>query len=240
MADTIGRPPTPQESGLVSAAAALAPEKTLARLDEFGKYLLGLASLAATLFTGFGIMTAESVSSSPWFLVPAFLFCVALGLAVSGITPRPGSVKLNDLNDVERHYTDLVITRGRFVWWAGLTFAAAIFTVPLGLFMAKGPALLGTDVGLRPTALLTHSDKLSLTGAVEAKGIPRGQCVRTRVTGPGGAVLLDDFTHPDGAGNAKVTLNVSPIQPGISSVSISSIEQPCSLPVTLSVTGTKP
>ena len=240
MADTIGRRPTPQESGLVSAAAALAPEKPLARLDEFGKYLLGLASLAATLFTGFGIMTADSVSSSPWFLVPAFLFCVALGLAVSGITPRPGSVKVNDLNDVQRHYTSLVTNRGRFVWWAGLTFAAAIFTVPLAFFMAKGPDLLETNVGLRPSAFLTQSDKLSLAGAVEVKGIQRGQCVRTRVTGPGAAVLLDDFTYPDVAGNAKITLNVSQIQSGISSVSISSTEEPCSLPVTLSVGGTTP
>ena len=92
MADTIGRRPTPQESGLVSAAAALAPEKTLARLDEFGKY----------------------------------------------------------------------------------------------------------------------------------------------------AVLLDDFTYADVAGNAKIALNVSQIQSGISSVSISSTEERCSLPVTLSVGGTTP
>ena len=133
--EVIGLPPTITDTLLATTASTLSPDKTLDRLDTFAQYLLGLGGTVSIFLTGFGVITPTAQSS--WVFMPMTLFCLSLGLAVTGMTPRQLVVNVNGLNAPQFCYNTHVQRRAAFVWLAGLLFAAGLFSIPVFVLLSK-------------------------------------------------------------------------------------------------------
>jgi outer membrane protein OmpA-like peptidoglycan-associated protein len=215
----VGRPATPDEIPRQDAANDLSPEKSVERLDKYGKYLLGTVSTVGTVLTGFGIFSpsASGTASNPWFLLPVGLACLSLAFATVAITPVFDEIKPAYEDTIREHYRKL-IRRGRFVTWAGWLFAgslgsaAVVVAVQAGLFAPLIPQVsltwARTDAGPE------------LTTSVKFEKVPRSAIIKTSIFGlppddPGKppTLLFDDISRPDFGGKVQVSSKLDHLGP---------------------------
>lgn len=239
----VGRPPTLSEKLYQDAAKTLGPAKTVERLDAFAKYLLGLATLAAALISGFGLLNAEAIASSFWLAVPMALFSASLGIAIWSITPALASLNLNVVSDVQGYYEKIITDRAIKLRVAGTLFALGIFTAPIAVSLTRTNTV---EPRIRTSAhLVQGKDGPSVATTVTAAALAPGTCIRTIVRGtmssntsppaPIATIVLDRVTVPDAKGSASVTLDATPIDARVTAVTVESVEEKCSPTTTLTV-----
>jgi len=213
MTDVIGRPPTESEKALRAALAHLTPTGSLDRLDAAAKYLIGIASTAGLVLTGFGAWPSGAQPlSSP--VGPVLLFSLSLAAAVIAILPWRASVNLSNLTDVQAMLERRIRVRSFFVGVSGLLFASGLVAAPIALTVTK-PETATTKVVLTATGGAT----VSLSGAARLTGIAPSSKVSVTVSGTlaqsGSAdqTLFETQATADAAGVVEVTIAVADIAP---------------------------
>jgi outer membrane protein OmpA-like peptidoglycan-associated protein len=206
-----GRPPSDDELFWLAQVDALAPQKSLERLDSYGKYLLGTVSAVGTALTGFGIFSsAHDVQQNRLILIPIGLACFSLALASMGITPRVDRVDRANPDSVRDYYTKLIKNRGRYITLAGWLFALSLGSAAVVLLLERGrPALFSPKISL---TWKRDDSKPELNLNVKFVDAPRTALVETRILAmdpktPGGTpiALFQDFSRPDSDGNVEVS-----------------------------------
>lgn len=215
--DITGLPPTEEDRFWLNAVSQDTPDKSLERVDAFGKYLFTSVATVGSLLTGFGIFKPETgaLLKNPLFLIPVALACLSLSLAMMGITPRPGEVDRQDPESIRDYYNRLIRRRGRFVFWAGVTFALSLASAAGAIFLAAGPPAIHPSISVK----LEKTDKGDrLTARIDYPQLAPSAIARTSITavpkpvpkqprGPASAVLFFESSRPDQSG--KVTISAA-------------------------------
>lgn len=204
----MGRPLTPEERIWLDALRDDTPSKSIERLDGYGKFLFGTVTTVGTLLAAFNIFGPENlVTRSRWLLLPVALSSLSLALATLGITPATESVNASDLESIRKYYNSLLRKRGRYISWAGITFALSLASVA-AVFLIAMPrsshfvSMTFSGVG----------DKVMLTARVEIGGQPAGSSVSTLILGFQSTqtnaqpiVIFEDKTQLDQSGDLKLS-----------------------------------
>ncbi|MGO9062462.1 MAG: OmpA family protein [Candidatus Binataceae bacterium] len=202
---------TLQEKFWLKQVDSLGPEKSVERLDSYGKYLLGTASAVGTILTGFGIFSSPgSVQRSRLLLIPIVLACVSLALAGMGITPRVERVNPANPDSIRDYYSSLIRNRGRCITFAGWLFALSLACAGVVLVWERGRV-----PPLSPKVTLTWTQgepKSDLNVNVKFENVPRSALIETKVFGtiPDSVKsvrvsLFQDFSRPDFDGKVEVS-----------------------------------
>ncbi len=109
----------------------VSPEKSLALLDDFAKWLFAAAALVGALGTSFGVSDANDLTGTGRWLFAYAVASVGVSLALAALARLPLPIRVNRYSDVSlaSHVTRLTKWRGR------LLFAGALFFA-LGLILA--------------------------------------------------------------------------------------------------------
>lgn len=205
-----GQPPTTQDQFWLDLIKGESPEKSLERLDSYGKYLLGAVSGVGTALTGFGIFGSGGSAALHHraILLPLVLGCLSLAAAVMGITPQVHRVKLQDVISIRNYYVGMILWRGRCITAAGWLFAASLASAGAVLVLGHSPRL-EPSVSMR---LVGAGDAATMSASVGFANLPEATVAKTEVLGylPGRALpdaLFTDISHGDSAGNLSVSVD---------------------------------
>jgi hypothetical protein len=140
-----------QLRGLVS------PEKGLALLDDFAKWLFVIAAAVGTLGASFGVSNANDLTGSGRTLFAWAVALVGFSLALAALARLPLPIRVNRYSDVSlsRNVSRLVQVRGILLIVAALLFATGL--VLAGLSPLLSDSKTPTRQHLRP-ALVQAQD----------------------------------------------------------------------------------
>lgn|GEM_PF-3025289 len=123
----VGQPATTRVENLEAAALALAPHRSLERIESTGRFLLGTVGVVGALITGFGVLDSSTIANHVGWLLPSLIAAAfAMGLALFAAIGTGDSVQVDDLEDVDRYYSSQIRQRGRLIRLAGLALAASL------------------------------------------------------------------------------------------------------------------
>lgn len=209
MPPIVGTPPTPQQKAAFAAAANLAPEKSLARIQELAKFVFSSVAVIGTLLTGLGLFTdLGKVLENSWAIgdvpLPVALAGISLFCASCAIWPKMSTVDLSRLDQVEAWYRRQILRRG--IW---MTLSLALFSAAI-LFAT----LTGVDVGEAPARPIVSgswkgpSKEATARVVASAEEVPDDWAMVTVVRGRehGGRwiTLFHDWARPSGSGELAV------------------------------------
>jgi hypothetical protein len=208
----VGKIPTIEDKFWIELANKTTPDKSIERLDTHAKYLFSTVSIVGTLLTGFGIFSSSgaNILRNPWFLLPVALACLSLALSMMGLTPKVDSLNRHDINSVRNYYNKLIIRRGRFIFWAGVTFSLSLLSVAVVLAYPLKPSPLTSAISV---TLADADGKTKLTGKIDLQDLPPSGIAETEIVGHKDAgknsqqtTLFKDISHADSSG--KMTISV--------------------------------
>lgn len=133
---TRGVPPSKSASVWSVAAAELTPDKSLARIQDHARWLVGSFGLVGSVMTGFGIAALSQLRPYLTFtLVGAALSVLGAALAGSALVIWPTRVAPGNLAEVSSWFTNRLKIRGLLVVSATVTFIMSLLVgiVPLVL-----------------------------------------------------------------------------------------------------------
>ncbi len=196
----------------LDAAAELAPDKSVARIEDNAKYLLGGVAVIGALLTGLGVFTSDRVAAHPVALLPTVaLTAASLAAAALALVPHGGGVSIDDVASIRRFYEGDIKARGRLVRAAGVLFGLSLLATSIPAIVistGKQPAPAGPYVA---ADLVRKGNRLTLAVQVRAVHLAPDAYVTTFVTiKPRGGYLLQDRETADASGavNASASLDV--------------------------------
>ncbi len=209
----VGRPPTPAQKAAFAAAANLAPEKSLLRIQELAKFVFSNVAVIGTLLAGLGLFTdLGGVLENSWKLPAPFedvpLPVAALGLSLFcaslAIWPKMSGVDPSLLSEVEGWYRQQIVRRGSWMILSLAFFSAAIlvatFTGAGNLDDPEKPTISASWTGLEKDA--------KVKVAIKVEKVPDEWALVTVVRGfgPDGkpVTILRDRTRPSADGELAV------------------------------------
>jgi hypothetical protein len=98
------------------------------RIDSFAKFLLGMYAVVGTTLGGAGLLTESSFDPAriQWIVLALAPMTLSFALAVVSITPKYKTFNPADLDSVSSHYTSILKSRGRAIFWSGIFFAVSL------------------------------------------------------------------------------------------------------------------
>lgn len=203
----VGEPVSPTDQMWLDAAAELTPDKSVARIEDNAKYLLGGVAIIGTLLTGLGVLTSDKVASHPVALMTTVvLTALSLAVAALALVPHGGDVSIEDVASVRRFYETDIKVRGRLVQAAGVLFGAAVLATSIPAIVI---GVTEHPVGPYVAAHFLHKgNKLSLTVHVHASHLAADGYVITKVSTKGGRHLIQDRATADASGSVNDSASV--------------------------------
>ena len=106
----------------------VSPEKSLALLDDFAKWLFAIAAVVGTLGTGFGVSSANDLTGSGKRMFAWAVAAVGVSLALAALARLPLGIRVNRYSDVSlaNHVSRVVRARGILLTAAALLFATGL------------------------------------------------------------------------------------------------------------------
>lgn len=106
----------------------MSPEKSLALLDDFAKWLFVIAAVVGTLGTSFGVSDANDLTGSGKRMFAYAVACVGVSLALAALARLPLPIRVNRYSDVSltTHVSRVVKVRGIVLFVAALLFALGV------------------------------------------------------------------------------------------------------------------
>lgn len=209
-----GRAPTPQEEQNINAAADLAPDKSLARINELAKFVFAQVAIVGTLLAGLGLFgnASDPLRQGPKLIgvpITIALVTLALLLGIGALFPRLTIVRLSDPSAIQQFYSRAIRNRGVLAILSLIAFAMAIISATIIAMVdavprAKMPAL---------SAQISGTGKSTkLTATVKIAGLADGSIARTSIIGarPKGTEvqLCKNVSRVDNSGKASVSCTV--------------------------------
>ena len=203
----VGRPPTPAQKAAFAAAANLAPEKSLLRIQELAKFVFSNVAVIGTLLAGLGLFTdLGGVLLAPFEDVPLPVAALGMSLfcASLAIWPKMSGVDPSLLSEVEGWYRRQIVRRGSWMILSLAFFSAAIlvatFTGAGNLDDPEKPAISASWTGLEKDA--------AVKVAIKVEKVPDEWVLVTVVRGfgPDGkpVTIFRDRTRPSADGELAV------------------------------------
>jgi hypothetical protein len=122
-----GQPPTTRTDNLQLAAAELAPHLSLQRIEANARFVLATVTVVGGLLTGLGVLGDTAVSDHPAWALPSLLAAaISVAVAVWATVGSNDEVQVDDLDDVDRYYTEQIRQRGKLARIAGSMLAIAL------------------------------------------------------------------------------------------------------------------
>jgi hypothetical protein len=111
-----------QLRGLVS------PEKSLALLDDFAKWLFAIAATVGTLGASFGVSNANELKGDGKTVFAVAVAAVGVSLALTALARLPLRIGVNRYSDVDlaKNVAWIITVRGILLGIAALLFAVAL------------------------------------------------------------------------------------------------------------------
>jgi hypothetical protein len=205
----VGKPPGPDDKADFAAAANLAPDKSLLRIQELAKFVFSNVAVIGTLLTGLGLFTdlGDVLENSikigdvplPVAALGTSLFCASLAL-----WPKISSVDLSRPKEVNRWYRQQIVRRGLWMTLSLTLFSGAILVATFtGIGSADDPEKPAISVGW--TGL---GEEAVVKFSVEAASVPDDWTMVTVVRGTNlkgkPVTIFRDRTRPDAEGALKV------------------------------------
>jgi hypothetical protein len=139
----VGSKPSAEEDAAFDAAAHLAPDKSLTRIQELAKFVFANVAVVGILLTGLGLFTdlgevLESSWTVPWAGdVPLAVAALGLSLAAASfaVWPKMSSVDLTRLDEVNAWYGRQIVRRG---FWMIVSLALFSTAILLATFTGSG------------------------------------------------------------------------------------------------------
>ena len=106
----------------------VSPERSLALLDDFAKWLFAIAAVVGTLGASFGVSDANNLAGSGRTLFSLSVAAVSLSLALAALARLPLPIRIDRYSDVSMAsgVTLIVKVRGRLLAVAALLFALGL------------------------------------------------------------------------------------------------------------------
>ena len=132
------RPPSTRAKLLMKAREELSPDRSLASVDAASVSIVGAISVAATLISAFGLISATELAkvSLGWALPSVIFAAASAALAIWSTVPAFDVIAPGDLEDVDSYVTRQLRRRGLTIRAAALAFAAAVLLAPLPALVA--------------------------------------------------------------------------------------------------------
>jgi hypothetical protein len=111
----------------------VSPEKSLALLDDFAKWLFAIAAVVGTLGTSFGVSNANDLTGAGRRLFAWAVACIGVSLALAALARLPVPRRVNRYSppSLEAHTSFAVKLRGGLLLAAGVLFAGALILAGL-------------------------------------------------------------------------------------------------------------
>jgi hypothetical protein len=138
-----GTQPDIEQTGEVLSAEEIAdyaqlrnlvsPEKSLALLDDFAKWLFATAAVVGTLGASFGVSSANTLTGEGKRMFAYAVACIGVSLGLAALARLPLRIRVNRYSDVSlaARVATLTKRRGRLLFLAALLFAAALILAGL-------------------------------------------------------------------------------------------------------------
>jgi hypothetical protein len=138
-----GTSPDTESSGEVLSAEEIAdyeqlrslvsPEKSLALLDDFAKWLFASAAVVGTLGASFGVSHANTLTGTGKRMFAWAVALVGVSLALAALARLPLRIRVNRYSDVSlaARVAWLTKVRGGLLFFAALLFAAGLILAGL-------------------------------------------------------------------------------------------------------------
>lgn len=203
------RGPKPSDSYWEAAAEALSPEKSLARIDDKAKQLVGGVGLVGALLGGGGLVASQGLvadeAARRLAVASSVLAFVAVTVALGASLLRfDRSVPHRDLKAVRAWYerqfrrAQLVVVAGVLLL-IGVALAAATAIVHLASPPRHDPSLMLTAARL--------GDEIAISTKVDAPNLEPGSLLSVvLVANPGRTILARGVAQADDKGEASVSL----------------------------------
>lgn len=209
----VGKPPSAEDKADFAAAANLAPDKSLLRIQESAKFVFTNVAVIGTILTGLGLFTDlgdvldnSKVISLPWGDVPLPVAALGLSLVLASVAlwPKMSTVDLTRPKAVRRWYTRQIFRRGLLMTFSLFFFSAAILVAAFtGIESGENlenPAISASWTGV--------GDDATVEVSVEAEEVPDDWRMVTTVRGKGptgkSVLIFRDRTRPDADGALTV------------------------------------
>jgi hypothetical protein len=205
---TIGPRSTPpsEDAKLWEAASSeLTPDKSVTRINDSARFLIGNVTLLGTLLTGIGLLSANQnplLVNRKLVTAVVILATLAVALAFSSTILQTRNVRLFNLNEVEEWYKRH-LRYARRVQVAGVLLGVAVILAGLAAVsvLAKSP-------DAHPVMSMRYSrseaKQLNLAASVQVRPPNPRDMVTVEITGSGPGrkpiVLLRDVSTPDTTG----------------------------------------
>ena len=202
--------PTPRDEMWIAAASELSPDKSLAQIQDTGRFLVGSVAIVGTLLTGFGFVAGDAIRrASVGFSVALVLTLVSLTLALFALVIRTGQLRLNDLTAVERWYGQQLKWRGWAATLSGVALALALLTAGLtALTVATPEATIAATMKVHDS-----SSQPILSIQVRFEGMPRDSQAMFQVEGVTvsgtSTTVSSGLATPTSAGTAELDADVT-------------------------------
>lgn len=128
-----GLKPSTRDRMLMKAREELTPDKSLAAIDAAAARVVGAVTVAATLISALGLLSATELADVGWgWALPSVLLAaLAAALAVWATTPVFDTIAPGDLEALDRFFTRQLKTRGLIVRAASICLALALIATAL-------------------------------------------------------------------------------------------------------------
>jgi hypothetical protein len=202
--------PTPRDEMWIAAASELSPDKSLAQIQDTGRFLVGSVAIVGTLLTGFGFVAGDAIRrASVGFSVALVLTLVSLTLALFALVIRTGQLRLNDLTAVERWYGQQLKWRGWAATLSGVALALALLTAGLtALTVATPEATIAATMKVHDS-----SSQPILSVQVRFEGMPRDSQAMFQVDGitasGSSSIISSGLATPTSNGTAELDADVA-------------------------------
>lgn len=121
--------PTPTQTLISKAGDNLAPDKSVARLDELAKFLLATIALVGTILSGLGAFTdlGEEFDDRWYILLPILALVIATSIcALMALRPMPYRVNVAILEEIQAIYTSRIKEKLTYVTAGFILLGVAI------------------------------------------------------------------------------------------------------------------
>lgn len=109
----------------------VSPERSLAVIDDFAKWLFAAAAIVGTLGTGFGVSSANDLAGNGKRVLALAVALVGISLALAALVRLPLPITVNRYSDV-----DLASKVARLVKIRGVILGVAAVLFAIGLILA--------------------------------------------------------------------------------------------------------
>jgi hypothetical protein len=202
-----GSAPSTRDRLLMSARAELAPDKSLAAVNESSARVVGAVSVAATLVSALGLLSATELADVGWaWALPSILLsALAAALAVWATVPVFDEVAPGNLEDVDRYFTHQLR-------WRGGTVRAAALSFGLGLALTPLPALVAAVDAPDPSWDVTVARQgAMLSFSVTGEHLGSDSVVELALVKPKPGRLLEAEADSHGKASGKASLPLTAV-----------------------------